>query len=66
MGNHVSANKDFGLQMWFQNELSSLAKVSLYMEASGQFQAPAILTQAEQPMAVWAPRAGVDILKNRK
>ena len=26
----ISANEDFSLWMWFQNELSSLAKVSLY------------------------------------
>jgi len=29
-GNYVSANKDFGQRMWFRNELSSLAEVSLY------------------------------------
>jgi len=29
MGNHVSANKDFGYRMCFRNELSSLAEVSL-------------------------------------
>jgi len=27
----VSANEDFGLQMWFRNELSSLAEVTLYL-----------------------------------
>ena len=28
-GNHVSANEDFGQRIWFRNELSSLAEVSL-------------------------------------